>query len=132
NIFNHKAWFYASQKDTRADSTVELEHGKPLIFGAERNKGLKFNGARIEVVELGGSITEDDLIHHDETDCNLAFMLARLEQPDFPEPLGILYRDDTRATYEALVHEQVGEAIEAKGAGDLEKLLHEADTWEVE
>ena len=131
NIFNHQAWFYASQKDSRPDTTFMLEHGRPMLFGKERDKGLRMNGTRIEVVELGNGIVEDDLLHHDETDRGLAFLLAQLAHPEFPEPLGILYRDDSLPTYEQLVHRQVDEAIEKRGAGDLEALLAEGDTWEV-
>jgi 2-oxoglutarate ferredoxin oxidoreductase subunit beta len=76
NIFNHQAWFYASQKDSRPDTTITLEHGKPLVFGANRDKGLRHTGERIEVVQLGGSVKEDDLIFHDETNRALAFELA--------------------------------------------------------
>jgi 2-oxoglutarate ferredoxin oxidoreductase subunit beta len=133
NIYNHKAWFYASQKDSRAETTVMLEHGKPLIFGAERNKGLRFNGAKVEVVDLAGNgVSEADLIHHDETDRNLAFILSQLAHPEYPEPLGVLYRNETREPYDRLVRRQVEESIEQRGPGDLQSLLHEGDTWVVE
>jgi len=131
NIFNHQAWFYASQKDSRAGNTIMLEHGKPMIFGENNNKGLRLNGTQIEVVELGGDITEDDLLHHDETDRNLAYMLAQLSHPEFPEPLGILYRSEDWDSYDHLVAQQVEHAIESRGRGDLHTLLHEGDTWEV-
>ncbi|MHC4769686.1 MAG: 2-oxoacid:ferredoxin oxidoreductase subunit beta, partial [Planctomycetota bacterium] len=91
NIYNHKAWFYASQKDTRPDNTVMLEHGKPIIFGADRNKALRMRGAQPEVIELGGAAAEEELLIHDETDRGLAFLLSDLAHPEFPEPLGVLY-----------------------------------------
>jgi 2-oxoglutarate/2-oxoacid ferredoxin oxidoreductase subunit beta len=131
NIFNHQAWFYASQKDTKADATVILEHGKPLIFGKDRDKGIRQVGTRLEVVELGNGVTEDDLVIHDETDRGLAFMLTQMSHPEFPEPMGVFYVDADRPTYEQLVHDQVDEAIEKKGNGSLHDLLHSSETWEV-
>ncbi len=132
NIYNHQTWFYASQKDTRPDNTVMLEHGRPMIFGAESNKGLRMNGTRIEVVELGGGITEADLLVHDETDRGLAFLLTELAHPEFPEPLGVIYASDDHQTYERVVEEQVRATIEARGRGDLEALINEGDTWVVD
>jgi 2-oxoglutarate ferredoxin oxidoreductase subunit beta len=132
NIYNHKAWFYASQKDTRADSTVMLEHGKPIIFGADRNKALRMKGPRPEVIELGGAAAEEQLLIHDETDRGLAFLLSDLAHPDFPEPLGVLYNSQQKETYEGVVEGQIQHAIEAGGEGDLQALLHEGETWFIE
>ena len=66
NVFNDKAWEYATSRKSKADTTLELEHGKPLIFGEDGNKGIRLNGLDPEVVELGKGITEDDLLFHDE------------------------------------------------------------------
>ncbi len=132
NIYNHQTWFHASQKATRAESTVELEHGKPLIFGAKRNKGLRMSGTRLEVVELGNGISAGDLLIHDETDCGLAFLLSQLAHPEFPEPLGVLYASEEHDTYDHVVYEQGRQAIASRGAGDLKALLNEGRTWVVE
>jgi len=132
NIFNHQTWFYASQKATRADMTIVLKHGEPMIFGADRDKGLRMNGHRIEVINFNGKFTEKDAHIHDETDRGLAFLLAELGHPEFPEPMGVLYRDSTRKPYDQLVHEQVDEAIATQGAGDLNDLLNDGETWIVE
>ncbi len=109
-----------------------LEHGRPMIFGAESNKGLRMNGTRIEVVELGNGITEADLLVHDETDRGLAFLLTELAYPEFPEPLGVIYASDDHQTYERVVEEQVRATIEARGPGDLEALINEGETWVVD
>ncbi|MHC5001555.1 MAG: 2-oxoacid:ferredoxin oxidoreductase subunit beta [Planctomycetota bacterium] len=135
NIFNHQAFFYASQKDSKGDATVRLEHGKPLVFGAERDKGIRIHDrhdARLEVVQLGNGVTEDDLLIHDETDAGMAFLLSHMEHPEFPEALGVLYRNSDRRPYDALVHEQVMAATESHGDGDLEALLAEGDTWTID
>ena len=131
NIFNHKTWFYASQKDSRPDNTVLLEHGKPLIFGKDRDKGIRSTGIGLEVVELGSGITEDDLLIHDETNPTLTYMLAQMSHPEFPEPMGVLYANPDRPTYDQLVHDRVKEAIAQNGEGDIAALLHGGDTWEV-
>ena len=67
NIFNDGAWYDLTEKDARSEHVVQLEHGKPLIFGKNRDKGIRMNGLELEVVHLGnGSLTEKDLIVHDE------------------------------------------------------------------
>ncbi|MDH3583082.1 MAG: 2-oxoacid:ferredoxin oxidoreductase subunit beta [Phycisphaerae bacterium] len=133
NVFNHKAFGYVTDKDTKEENMVHLEHGKPLVFGKNRDKGIRLSGDRSkpEVVELGKGISEDDLLFHDEHDEKLAFLLSRMRHSDeFPEPMGVFYsiKDDC---YEELLEEQVADAIKARGAGDLKKLLHGGETWTV-
>lgn len=133
NIFNHKAWFYASQKETTAENTIKVEHGKPLIFGAERDKGIRFNNGRPEVVKIGeNGISEDDLIVHDETDHLLASMYAQMTHPDFPEPMGILHADPTKPTYNDLLYQQIDESKQKSGQPDLQELITGNESWEVE
>ncbi len=134
NVFNSGAFAYASKKDVKADNIVYLEHGKPLIYGKNRDRGIRVNEAnRPEVVELGGGISEDDLLFHDEqaAEPSLAFLLARMRYPEFPEPMGI-FRDVERPSYDAAVNHQMEEAIASKGEGDLNKLFNSGDTWVVE
>jgi 2-oxoglutarate ferredoxin oxidoreductase subunit beta len=131
NIFNHQAFFYASQKDTKADTTIEVVHGKPLVFGKGGDKGIRFAGTSLEVVALGNGVAERDLVVHDETNLGLAFLLAHMTRPEFPEVRGIVYRDRDRRPYDALMHEQMDAAIAQRGSGDLRALLMEGDTWQV-
>lgn len=132
NIFNHKAFEYASSKDVKEDNIIRLEHGKPLIFGKNRDKGVRLNGARKpEVVSLGNGIREDDLLFHDEHDESLAFLLSSLEYPEFPEPMGVFYVIEDEC-YEDLLDQQVEQAIAAKGEGTLESLLTGGDTYTLE
>jgi len=131
NIFNHFAFRYATDREAREEHVLYLEHGKPLVFGANRDKGIRLNGNhKPEVVQLGKGYAEDDLIFHDEGDENLAFLLSRLSYPEFPEPLGVFYRVADR-TYEELLDEQVKQAIKARGRGTLQELFTAADTYEV-
>ena len=92
NVFNDGAWEYAKDRNVKQDNVLELEHGKPLIFGKNRDKGIRLNGMNPEVVELGKGITEDDLLFHDEQapEPSLAYLLSRLRYEDgFPEPIGV-------------------------------------------
>jgi 2-oxoglutarate ferredoxin oxidoreductase subunit beta len=107
-----------------------LEHGKPLIFGKNRDKGIRMNGHRLEVATLGNGITEDDLLVHDEQDDALAFLLSTLQPPKFPAPIGV-FRAIQRATYDHIVNEQIRQAAESRGTGDLDELFSRGDTWEV-
>ena len=85
------------------------------------------------MVTLGeDGVTEDDLLVHDEQDRGLAFLLAEMSYPDFPEAVGVIYRGPGREPYERLVWDQEREAVEKRGKGDLDALLHEGDTWVVE
>jgi 2-oxoglutarate ferredoxin oxidoreductase subunit beta len=133
NVFNDGAFEWATDRQTKADHTLELEHGKPLIFGKNRDKGIRMNGVQLEVVELGKGISEDDLVFHDEKlqQSGLAFLLSRMQYPEFPEPIGV-FRDVERPIYDCQVNAQVAEAQAKRGEGDLEALFNAGDTWTVE
>jgi len=133
NVFNDGAFMEFADKAVRSDRTLRLEHGQPMLFGKEREKGIRLNGATPEIVTLGNGVSESDLWVHDETreDPVAAFILSRMHWPDFPEPMGVI-RAVERPTYEALVQQQVDEAIERQGEGNLDKLFMEGDTWTVE
>ena len=90
------------------------------------------NGASPEVVQLGNGITEKDLLVHDQYNekLDLAMMLSRFEQPEFPLAMGVL-RSVSHPTYDGAAEAQVQAEIQRKGKGDLYKLLHSGETWEV-
>ena len=89
NIFNDGAFGALTEKDTKADAQLVLEHGKPLIFGKHRDQGIRMRGHALEVVPLGNGVTEADLVVHDETDQVLAFLLSLMSPPKFPTPIGV-------------------------------------------
>ncbi|MDP3767936.1 MAG: thiamine pyrophosphate-dependent enzyme, partial [Dehalococcoidia bacterium] len=130
NVFNDGAFMEFADKAVRPDRTIALEHGKPLIFGKERNRGIRLNGTTPEIVELGNGTTEDDLLIHDETldDPAIAFILSRMEFPEYPVPMGVM-RAVERPTYEELMEGQIKDAISRQGEGDLEALMAAGDTW---
>ncbi len=131
NVFNDGTWDYAKNKNTKAETTLLLEHGKPLIY-AGGTKGIQLNGFNPEVVELA-NVAQDDLLFHDEKASNsqLAFLLSRMRHPEFPEPIGV-FRDIDRPTYDEMINSQVDDAVSEKGAGELQNLFHSGDTWQVD
>ena len=131
NIFNDGAWSALTEKDTKADSQLVLEHGQPLVFGKSRDKGIRMLGRRLEVVSLGNGVTEADLVVHDETDAALGFLLSMMTPPRFPTPIGVFHAVE-RSTYETVVAQQIHAARERQGVGNLEELLQRGDTWTVE
>jgi len=134
NIFNDNAFDYFAERTVRPDRVLYLEHGKPMVFGKERKQGIRMNGAHPEIVTIGeNGITENDLLVHDIhlTDPSVAFMLARMEQPEFPQPVGI-FRAIERPTYEDMMEDQIEAAVAKIGPGNLEKLINSGDTWVVE
>lgn len=131
-VFNDGAFGYASDLAARAEHTLELAHGQPMIFGANRDKGIRLRGMHPEVVTLGNGVSESDLLVHDEkaAEPTLAYLLSRMRQPDFPEPIGVLRCVD-RPVYDERLNAQVAEAIRSQGPGDLDKLFHSGETWTV-
>ena len=132
NIFNDGAWEPYREKAVRDENVLELRHGQPMVFGRNRDRGIRMAGPyHPEVVTLGNGVTEADLLVHDEqAPISFAFMLAQMEPPTFPMPIGVFRRVEA-PTYEAGTHAQIRSVVEKKGPGDLQKLLYSGDVWEV-
>jgi len=132
NIFNDGAFRFMTDKETRNDRTLYLEHGKPMLFGKDNERGIRMNGTRLEVVQLGDGLTADDCLVWDETqpDPTLAFMVAQMRPPKFPTPLGVLRSVDT-LPYEQAVAQQIETAIDTQGQGTLEELVYSGELWTV-
>jgi 2-oxoglutarate ferredoxin oxidoreductase subunit beta len=104
-----------------------------MLFGKNNDKGIRINGLKPEVVELGkDGVTEKDILVHDETiaDPTTAFLLSRMDYPEFPVPVGVI-RAVERPTYNDMMEEQIARAIETQGDADLNALLRQGDIWEV-
>lgn len=136
NIFNDGAFFAFTEKASKPDTTIFLEHGQPLRFGSNLEKGIRIEGLRPVVVNLEDGYSPDDLWIHDETDIYKAQILTRFfddpttREDYLPRPFGVLYAVD-RPCYEDLLFEQLEVAVAEKGAGDLDALLAGATTWEI-
>lgn len=133
NIFNDGAFEIFTEKKSKPDEALFLEQGQPLVFGASRNKGIKLDGYRPQIVELKDGVSENDLWIHDEKDFFKAQILTRFfdnptKEEHFPRPFGVFYQNE-RACYEDVMTMQIEEAISTKGKGDLDKLLKGRETW---
>jgi 2-oxoglutarate ferredoxin oxidoreductase subunit beta len=133
NVFNDLAFENLTNRETKSDTTLEIEQGKPMIFGKNRDKGIRLNGITPEVVELGKGISEDDLLFHDEKaeEPTLAYLLSRMRQPEFPVPIGV-FRSVDKPIYEERLHAQITDAVKKRGEGDLEALFASGETWTVD
>jgi 2-oxoglutarate ferredoxin oxidoreductase subunit beta len=132
-IFNDGVFEYATDKSVKSDNLLYLEHGKPLTFGKDRNKGVRLHGLDPEVVGLGSGVAADDLLIHNERadEPSLAYLLSRMVHPEFPECVGV-FRAVERPTYGDLLVQQIEQVIKAKGPGKLDELFRNDDIWTVE
>ena len=131
-IFNDKTHQAITDRAVRDDRTIVLEHGKPMIFGKDKNKGIRFNGRQLEAVVIGeNGITIDDiLVHHEDTeDCGIHMMLARMGG-DLPVALGVI-RNVKKESYTQLYEEQMEQQMANGKYRCMDDLLNSGDTWEV-
>lgn len=135
NVFNDGAFEVYTDKGTKLEETLFLEQGMPLVFGKEKDKGIKLDGFTPTVVNLS-DVNSDELWIHDEEDKFKAHLLTTFfDDPSLeghlPRPFGVFYRED-RYRYEEAMQEQISSAIDTKGKGDLDQLLMGRNTWEVD
>ena len=135
NIFNDGAFEIFTDKASKPVETLFLEQGKPLVFGANKEKGIKLDGFKPVVVDLAEGDSADDCWIHDDHDFYKAQILVRMfDDPNIaghlPRPFGVFYETE-RACYEDQMQMQIDEVIAKKGLGDLNKLLRGGETWTI-
>jgi len=135
NIFNDGTFEIFTEKSTKSDNALFVEQGKPLIFGATQNKGIKLDNYKPIIVDLEQGASVDDLWIHDEKDFYKAQILTRMfddisVEGHFPRPFGVFYQTE-RTCYEEVMTAQINEIIAAKGKGNLDKLLRGNEVWEI-
>ena len=129
NIFNDGA-FEDYTGAEKFDNVIELKHGKPMLF-ANNTKGIKLEGSTVMVLDIEKHGV-DDILVHDETDLNLAHIIANwTSNPNLPEPIGVIYAID-KVTYNQGMIDQINRAKEIKGSVSVQDLLNTGDTWVVE
>ena len=133
-IFNDGAYFPLTEKETKADNVLFLEHGKPMVFGANMDKGIVLDGLDPKIIDLNdGRHSINDVWVHDETDPNptRVFLLARFtDMEGMPTPVGVFRKFD-KPTYDGEYHKQISAQYEKKGKGTYQKLMMGKGTWEV-
>ncbi|MFP4489752.1 MAG: 2-oxoacid:ferredoxin oxidoreductase subunit beta [Bacteroidales bacterium] len=130
-IFNDGVHKELSDRQTREDTTIILNHGEPMIFGKDNDKGLMLEGLKLKVVKLGNGISEKDLLVHDAEDNTpgLHTMLANMKYPSYPVALGII-RSVAAPTYDMAVKGQIKKVQEDAKIKNVDDLLRSGSTWE--
>lgn len=129
-IFNDKVFSEYTDKDVRDDNILFVEHGKPMLFGKEGNKGLVLNGFKLEVAVLGeNGVTEKDILVHNahEEDSTLHMMLAKLKMPIVT---GVI-RDVKDDTFDSRMKRQIEENAKNSRYKSVNDLLTSGETWEI-
>lgn len=133
-IFNDGAFRELTDKDVKEDHVLVLEHGKPMIFGKNKDKGIKLDGLHPVVVDLNDpkNSIDDVIVHNEKDDGDVrAFILSHLtDDPELPTPIGV-FRELVKPTYDEAMIDQIESVKKQKGKGDLNKLLFSGNTWEV-
>ena len=132
-IFNDGAHGWLAEKESRADRTILLEHGKPMIFGKENNKGLVAEGFNLKVVTIGeNGITEKNILVHDAKteDPTLHLKLAMMEGPDFPIAMGVI-RDVEAESYDEAVENQIKEVQAKTSIKTFDDLVDSCEHWDL-
>lgn len=132
-IFNNKIHGDITNRETKDDNQIFLEHGKPMIFGKERNKGIRLNNLKLEVVTIGeNGITEEDILVHnaEEQDPGIHMMLARMAPPQLPIAMGVI-RSVQMHTYDELMEGLIVDRKEKSPYKSMDDLMTSGNTWEI-
>ncbi len=135
NVFNDGAFEVFTDKGSKKNETLFMEHGQPLIFGENAEKGIRLDGFTPVIVEIGNGVSANDLWIHDEKDRVKSSILTRFfDNPStpghLPRPFGVFYVED-RPRYEAGMQKQIDEMTAKRGKGDLDALLRGKEIWTV-
>ncbi len=133
NIFNDKAFAYMTDKDKRKAEILMVEHGKPLLFGENMDRGIRLGDQGFEIVNDVKDPEAENIMVWDahREDSSLAFMLAQFGPPLFPTPIGV-FRSVEEIPYEEEVVNQILREETRKGPGSLEDLIYSGEVWSVD
>ena len=133
-IFSNKAHELITSRELKDENQMMIEHGKPLIFGAKNDKGIRLNGTSLEIVKIGeNGITESDILVHNmhETDPGVHVMLSRMMPPEFPVALGVIRAVDFQ-TYNDEMDETIAHEKGTSKIKNVDDLLNSGGTWTIE
>lgn len=124
HIFNDGAFSHVANKATREDNRLWLEEGKPMIFGANKNKAIVLDGFKLKVIDVNEN---SNLPLYDSA--TMAPLIAQLNYPEFPVPMG-MFRRVEQPTYETLLNAR--RKNEVKSHESFAKILRSGHIWQVE
>lgn len=133
NVYNDGIFEHVKNKKTAADNQLVLEHGQPLVFGSDRNRGVRINveTLRLDVVTIGeDGVTLGDILVHDETNKILAQLLCEMTAPDYPVAVGVLYCEPASA-YVSDLYDQIKLVRSRTATPDMNAILRSGHTWTV-
>ena len=131
NIFNDGAFSDLTEKQTKMETQLILENNQPLIYGKDKNKGIRLNGSQFEIIKFDTGYSIDDVLVHNTKDKNLALLLSDLTyKAEFPKPIGIFY-EEKKPTYEELLINQINDAKSKNPEADFDKLIRSSHTWKI-
>jgi 2-oxoglutarate ferredoxin oxidoreductase subunit beta len=132
-IFNNRVHSKITGKELRYDNQIYLEHGKPMIFGKNRDKGLIQNDSKFKVAKIGeNGISEKDILVHDahNPDDTRAYMLSRMTHPEYPVAMGII-RAWQSPVYEGMLYEQMKDAKIKSKIKSVDDLLKSGNAFKI-
>jgi len=132
-VYNDGIFDLVKDKKNAANARLMLEHGQPMLFGADKEKGLRLNmqTLSLEIVTIGeNGVSLEDILVHDETNITIAQMISRIHSPEFPEPFGVLYCNPTHAFVDDVYAQRIA-VRETKGPSDVNSILRSGLTWTV-
>lgn len=133
-IFFNKAHELITSRETRDDNQLFVEHGKPLLFGKNNQKGIILKGTHLEVVTIGeNGVKESDILVHDKykKDPGIHMMIARMMPPEFPVALGVI-RSVAAETFDQSMMASMKQEQENSAVKTVDQLLHSGATWNIE
>ena len=131
NIFNDGAFSDLTDRETKHDTLIKLNHNEPMVFGKKDSKILKLEGSKFQILELDNGFSIEDAAVHNYNDKNLAFLLSEMTMDaTLPTPIGVLYKED-KPTYEDMMVDQINLAKDKSGDVDLQKIISGNNTWQV-
>ena len=133
-VFNDGAFFAFSDKETKKEEAIFLEHGKPLLFGNNGDKAIRLDDLTPVIVNVNDECV-NDLWIHDEKDKTKANLISRFFDTNFdgvhfPRPFGVIYAEE-RPTYDDVLSAQMEKIYIKKGKISLNKILSGDKTWEI-
>jgi len=124
-VYNEDVFANFTDRKNAADMQLRLRHGEPMLFGADNEKGMRFDAETFSLEVIDAKENQDQVLQHDETNKVLANMLVELESPI---ALGVIYRNPAES-FEKSWHASNGNGL--KRSGKVADALRATNTWTV-